>query len=230
MIEVMNEVKQKMAIAEQKAKELFAALEKRGLIKPGKRESELIEDVVKLAKELFGTESFWHKKIVRTGINTIQPYSGNPPDLVIQEDDLVIVDFGPIFEGCEADLGRTYIMGNDPLKVKLLKDIEDAWYEARDWHNAQSTLTGAEFFTYLHALARKYGWEYVGDIGGHIVGPYPHEQLGDGNLGLDIHPDNHADILQKDPQGNDRHWILEVHFVDKAKGIGGFFEQMIGYR
>jgi len=225
----MDEVKQKMAIAEQKAKELFATLEERGLIRPGKRESELIEDVVKLAKELFGTESFWHKKIVRAGINTMQPYSGNPPDLVIQEDDLVIVDFGPIFEGWEADLGRTYIMGNDPLKLKLLRDIEDAWHEAKAWHDAQSTLTGAEFFIYLHNLARKYGWEYVGDIGGHIVGPYPHEQLGDGNLGLDIHPDNHADILGKDPQGNDRHWILEIHFVDKAKGIGGFFEQMIGY-
>src|SRR3982750_3015355 len=112
----MNDVKQKMAIAEQKAKELFATLVERGLIKPGKRESELIADVVKLAKELFGTESFWHKKIVRAGINTMQPYSGNPSDLVIQEDDLVIVDFGPIFEGYEADLGRTYIMGNDPLK------------------------------------------------------------------------------------------------------------------
>src|ERR1700712_5160214 len=149
MIDAMNEVKQKMAIAQQKAKELFAAVEERGLMAPGKSESQLIEDVVKLANDLFGIDSFWHKKIVRVGVNTLQPYSGNPPDVVIQEDDIVILDFGPIFEGYEADLGRTYIIGNNPLKLKLKKDIEVAWHEANTWYAQQKSLTGAQYFAYL---------------------------------------------------------------------------------
>jgi len=223
----VNEAKKKLSIAEQQAKQLFAAVEALGLIIPGKSEAELTAEVVKLAREQFGIENFWHKKIVRAGINTLQPYSGNPPDLVIQNDDIVILDFGPIFEGWEADLGRTYVLGKDPLKLKLKTDVEAAWHEAKAWYRKQNSLTGARYFSYLNQLAEKYGWAYAGEIGGHIVGHHPHEQLGPDDLGLDIHPDNHADILGSDPQGNSRHWILEIHFVDKVNNIGGFFEQLL---
>jgi Xaa-Pro aminopeptidase len=223
----MNQHKQTLFIAEEAAKELFNAVEELGLITPGKWESELIADVVALAKSEFGIESFWHKKIVRVGVNTLQPYSGSPPDVMIQEDDIVILDFGPVFNGWEADLGRTYVLGNDPLKLKLQRDIETAWHEAKAWHAEQTSLTGAEYFDYLHQLARKYGWEYAGEIGGHIVGHFPHEQLAPGDLGLDIHPDNHSDILQPGESGNSRNWILEIHFVDRINNIGGFFEQLL---
>ncbi len=223
----MNDVKQKLIAAEQKAKELFKMVDERRLITPGKSERELTEEVVALAKSQFGIDNFWHKKIVRVGVNTLQPYSGNPPDVVIQKDDIVILDFGPIFEGYEADLGRTYVVGSDPLKLKLKSDVEAAWHEASAWHARQSSLTGAEYFKYLNELAEKYGWEYGGEIGGHIVGPFPHEQLEPDDLGLDIHPDNHSDILQPDKDGNSRHWILEIHFVDRVNHIGGFFEQLL---
>ncbi len=109
----------------------------------------------------------------------------------------------------------------------MKSDIEAAWHEAKAWHAQQYSLTGATYFNYLTQLAKKYGWEYGGEIGGHIVGHYPHEQLGPDDLGLDIHPDNHSDILQPNPQGNPRHWILEIHFVDRANKIGGFFEQLL---
>ncbi len=152
---VMDEAEQKLTLAEQKAKELFAMVEQRGLIVAGKSESELNAEVIKLAKDAFGIENFWHKKIVRAGVNTLQPYSGNPPDRVIQKDDIVILDFGPIFEGWEADVARTYVLGNDPLKLKIKKDVEDAWVEAKAWYGKQTSLTGADFFTYLTELARR---------------------------------------------------------------------------
>jgi Xaa-Pro aminopeptidase len=223
----MNETKQKLALAEQKAKELFNAVEEQGLITPGKPESELANEIVKLAKSRFGIEKFWHKKIVRAGVNTLQPYSENPPDVAIQKDDIVILDFGPIFEGWEADLGRTYVIGNEPLKLKLQKDVEAAWHEAKAWYASKNSLTGAEYFNYLTELAKKYGWEYAGEIGGHIVGHFPHEQPGPGDLSLDIHPGNHSDILRPDDLGNNRNWILEIHFVDRINNIGGFFEQLL---
>ena len=224
----MNEEQQHAIAAEQKAKALFNTAEDRGLIMPGRSEKELANEITELAKELYGTEQYWHKKIIRAGINTIQPFSGNPPDRIIQEDDLVIVDFGPVFNGWEADLGRTYVMGNDPLKLQLRNDTEAAWHEAKAWHDTQPDLTGARFFNYLAELAKRYGWEYAGELGGHLVGSFPHEQPDDpDDLCFDIHPDNHSSILLKDKNGNKRHWILEIHFVDRAKGIGAFFEQLI---
>jgi Xaa-Pro aminopeptidase len=156
----------------------------------------------------------------------MEPYGSNPPDLVIREDDIVILDFGPVFDGFEADLARTYVFGSDPLKVQLKKDVEDAWQEANAWYGKQSRLTGSAFYQYIITLTERFGYEYGGEIAGHIVGPFPHEQLGPGNLGLDIHPDNHQDMFNKDPEGRNRNWILEIHFIDRENGIGGFFEQL----
>jgi Xaa-Pro aminopeptidase len=224
---MMNGAKQKLFLAEQKAKELFNTAEERGLIVAGKRESELSAEIVILAKDVFGIENYWHKKIVRTGANTLYPYSGNPPDLVIQKDDILFLDFGPIFEGWEADLGRTYVIGNDPVKWKLKRDVEAAWQEANAWRLQQTSLTGAAYFDYATQLAKRYGWEFEGEIAGHIVGHFPHEQLAPGDMGLDIHPDNHSDILQPDNNGNSRHWILELQFVDKSNNIGAYFEQLM---
>src|SRR5882724_10457893 len=226
----MNKVldaRKQLALAEQKAKELFNAVEERGLIVPGKSERKLSEEIVQLANDSFGIATYWHKKIVRTGANTLHSYSGNPPDLVIQKDYILFIDFGPIFEGWEADLGRTYVIGNDPIKLRLKRDVEAAWHEAKAWHAKQATLTGSAYFKYVTGLAKRYGWEFTGEIAGHIVGHYPHEQLEPGDLGLDIHPDNHSDILQPDKQGNSRHWILELQFVDRVNNIGGYFEQLL---
>jgi len=224
----MNETKQKLALAEQKAKELFDTVEARGLIIAGKSESELSKEVVQIAKDVFGIEDYWHKKIVRAGINTLQPFSGNPIDRVIQKDDIVVLDFGPIFKGFEADLGRTYIIGNDPLKLKIKRDVESAWYEAKQWYLDQSSLTGAAFFNYVTDLSKRYGYEFGNEIAGHLVGPFPHEQPADPNdLCFDIHPDNHASILTLDKEGNSRNWILEMQFVDRKNNIGGFFEQLL---
>jgi hypothetical protein len=223
-----EDTKQKLTLAEQKTKQLFKVVEERGLIVAGKLESVLNEEIVKLAKEEFGMEKHWHKKIVRSGVNTLQSYSGNPPDRIIEQNDIVFLDFGPIYEGWEADVGRTYVLNNDALKVKLKNDVEAAWKEAKEWYDQQTQLTGAEFFSYLQALARKYGWEYGGEIGGHIIGRFPHEQPDLPNdLSLDIHPNNHNSILLLDKNGNQRQWVLEIQFVDRAKGIGGFFEQML---
>ena len=223
----MNEEKRKLVLAEQKTKELFNIVEERGLIVPGKSELELAGELVKLAHDLFGIDEYWHKKIVRTGLNTLESYSDNPPDRIIEKDDILFLDFGPIFEGWEADLGRTYVLGNDPLKLKLKRDVELAWYEAKAWYFEQTGLTGAEYFKYATELAKRYGWEFAGEIAGHIVGHYPHEQLEPGDLGLDIHPDNHSDILQPDKQGKSRHWILELQFVDRVNNIGGYYEQLL---
>lgn len=224
----MTEAKQKLYLAEQRAKELFWAAEERGLIISGKSEKQLCDEIVQMAKDDFGIVDHWHKKIVRTGINTLQPFIANPPDLVIQKDDILFFDFHPVFEGWEADLGRTYVLGNDPLKLKIKKDVEVAWHVANAWYFKQNKLTGAEFFNYVNDLTKSYGYEFGNAIAGHIVGHYPHEQPDDPNdLCLDVHPNNHQDILRPDKHGNKRHWILELHFVDRANNIGAFFEQLL---
>jgi Xaa-Pro aminopeptidase len=223
----MDAVKAKLIEAEQKAAELFSTAEERALIVAGKSERELNEEIFALANELFGIEKYWHKRIIRSGPNTLKPYDENPPDLVIQENDILFFDFGPIFEDWEADLGRTYVIGNDPVKHKLKNDIEHAWHTAKQWFGEQTSLTGADYFKYVTELAKSYGWEYGGEIAGHLIGHFPHEKLEKGNYRLYVHPENHTDMFLPDANGDKRHWILEIHFVDREKQIGGFFEQLL---
>jgi Xaa-Pro aminopeptidase len=224
----MNDSTENLFLAEQKAKELFKSIEDKGLIIPGKSEKQLCDEIVQIAKDEFNVDKHWGKKIVRTGVNTLQPYVADPPDLIVQQGDILFFDFHPVFEGWEADLGRTYVLGNDPLKEKIKKDIEAAWNEGNAWYFKQGTLTGAEFFNYAVNLAKRYGYEFGNAIAGHIIGKFPHEQPDDPNdLCLDVHPDNHKDILQLDKYGNKRHWILELHFVDRENKIGAFYEQLL---
>ena len=217
----------KLLEAENIAEQLFLDLEKRRLIKPGKSENKLNEEVFRLAEELFGIKKFWHKRIVRSGVNTLVPYDENPPDLILQEDDILFLDFGPILEEWEADFGRTYVLGNDPFKHQLKADIELAWYEAKNWFSRQTKLTGAEFHQYILTLASTYGYTYGGQLAGHLIGHFPHERLAPENYGLYVHPGNPNDMFLPDAYGNKREWILEIHFVDRDKQIGGFFEQLL---
>jgi Xaa-Pro dipeptidase len=218
---------EKLADAESKATQLFQAIDTHGLIKAGKTEKEINTEIYNLAFELFGIEKYWHKRIVRAGVNTLRPYDDNPPDLVVQDDDILFLDFGPVFEDWEADFGRTYVIGNDPYKHKLKKDIEAAWYETKEWFSKQAKLTGAEFYQYIMKITKTYGWEYGGQLAGHLIGHFPHEKLEPGNHDLYILPDNNNDMFLPDKNGNKRHWILEIHFVDRERQIGGFFEQLL---
>lgn len=221
-------IRDQLIEAEHKAWQLFKAAEERGLIVAGKTEKQLNSEIYKLAKELLGIKKFWHKRIVRSGKNTLAPYDENPPDLVLQEDDILFFDFGPIFEDWEADIGKTYVIGNDPLKRKLAADVEAAWQETQEWFSKQTKLTGAEFYKYVTDLAPDYNWEFGGKIAGHLIGKFPHEMgLADGKFELYIHPENHKDMFSPGKNGEKREWILEIHFVNREKEIGGFFEQLL---
>ena len=214
--------------AERKAGVLFQEIENRNLVMPGKTEKELNQEVFELAFELFGIKKFWHKRIVRAGENTLLPYKENPIDLTIQEDDIMFFDFGPVFEAWEADMGKTYVIGNNVQKLKLKKDVELAWQEGRDFYlENKATLTGAEFYKFTQDLAKKYNWEYGNHHCGHLIGNFPHETiLGEDEINY-IHPNNHELMANKDTNGEERHWIYEIHLVDLDLKIGGFFEQLL---
>ena len=223
----MTDTKARLIEAEQKALGLFDTLEKRGLIRPGKTEEELNEEVFQLAKELFGIEKYWHKRIIRAGKNTLLPYNENPPNLTLRDDEILFLDFGPIFDDWEADFGRTYVIGNDPQKLKLRNDLEPIWQECKTFYDHQNSLNGAEFYAHVVAVANRYGWEFGGQMAGHIIGHFPHERLEKEIKDNYIHPENHLDMFEPDRSGNPREWILEIHLVDREREIGGFFEQLL---
>ena len=216
-----------LMIAENKGLDLFKEVEALGLIRSGLTEKELNTAIYDLAYEMYGIKKYWHKRIVRAGSNTLCPYDENPPNLTLQKDDILFLDFGPIFEDWEADVGRTFVIGNDAKKIKLRDDIERAWHQTKAFFEKQADITGAELYQYVCDLAPSYGWTFGGEIAGHLIGKFPHERLAKEDKRNYIHPDNHQNMLLPDTSGQPRHWILEIHFVDQTEQIGGFFEQVL---
>src|SRR5215475_1812314 len=170
--------------AQEKANELFHSVESKGLIRPGILETKLNQDIFDLAKEMYGISTYWHKRIVRAGRNTLAPYDENPPDLTIGEDDILFVDLGPVFEEWEADFGRTYVVGSDPVKLKLKRDVEEGFAKGKKYFLEHPEITGAELFAYTHQLAKEAGWEFGGQIAGHLIGQFPHERIPDDKVTL----------------------------------------------
>lgn len=213
--------------AQQKADQLFKQVEAQGIIRQGTLESRINQDIYDLAERMFGISTYWHKRIVRAGTNTLAPYDENPPDLTVSDDDIVFLDLGPVFEEWEADFGRTFVLGSDPAKLKLRDDIGKAFADGKQYFNQHPEITAAELYRHAQKLANDYGWEYGGPIAGHLLGQFPHERIPGDKVTLYVHPDNPNKMRGVDAQGQERHWILEIHFVDRARKIGGFYEELL---
>jgi Xaa-Pro dipeptidase len=213
--------------AQSKAEKLFHEVELRTLIRPGISESTLNDEIYALAKEMYGITTYWHKRIVRAGKNTLLPYAENPPDLIIQSDDILFLDLGPVFEQWEADFGRTFVLGSNPLKQKMREDVAQAFADGKRYFNQTPEITSSELFNYAYSLATHYGWEFGGPIAGHLIGQFPHERISGDKVSLYVHPDSHLPMRSLDEKGEQRHWILEIHFIDREQEIGGFYEELL---
>ncbi len=81
------------------------------LLQPGEKEQDINTKIFELTAARFGTRKHWHKRLVRTGENTIHPIFVDTPDRVLQQDDIAFIDLGPVFGNLEADFARTYVIG-----------------------------------------------------------------------------------------------------------------------
>lgn len=212
--------------AQNKAVQLFEEIG-RDLVRPGISEKQLSDDIWRLGEKRHGVKTHWHKRVVRSGPNTLMPYAENPPDRVIQDDDIVFVDLGPVFEAWEADFGRTYVLGDDPGKKQIRDDLEPVWNAVKLRYKANPDMTGGELYAIACDLAREAGWEFGGSIAGHLVGSFPHERIPNDKITLYITKGNDLSMSRLDAHGHKRHWILEVHLVDRPRQIGGFYEQLL---
>jgi Xaa-Pro dipeptidase len=223
----LDPVAQSLIEAQEKARALFDEVVTGALIAPGKLESELSAEIHSLARQRFGLRRHWHKRIARAGENTMLGYYDEPKDRRIAADDVVYLDFGPVFEAWEADFGRTFVVGSDPVKHRLVGDIEAAFTRGKELYRRTPSLTTGELYDYVAGLAAERGWEFGAATAGHLIGHFPHERDPHDLPRLSIRHGNTTSLREPDVAGRPRHWILEIHFVDRQRRIGGFFEELL---
>jgi Xaa-Pro dipeptidase len=215
-----------LVAAERRAETLFDEIERRGLVTAGRTEREVEQDIYAIALQQFGVEKHWHKRIVRAGPNTLTLAADNPPVRTIEQDDIVYVDLGPVFEDWEADLGRTYVLGGHP-GAPLVEALPVVFDRVQSHYHASPDMTGAELYAFAQQAAADAGWRFGGAIAGHLVSEFAHAHIpGDKNLNR-IYPGNPKRMRDPDDLGQERHWILEIHLVEPNGSYGGFYERLL---
>jgi Xaa-Pro aminopeptidase len=214
--------------AEARGMAMLDAIERAGFVAPGRSETEIDADIYALAERDFGVTVNWHKRIVRTGPNTICTFHEKTPVRIIASDDTVYLDLGPVFGEWEADLGRSYALGGDPEKQRLVADLPRLFDIVKARYDSSPDITGAALYAFAQNAAADAGWIFGGKIAGHIVGEFPHIQRVPGDPDMHrIAPANTRPMRDPDDNGDERHWILEIHLVDRARGFGGFYERLL---
>jgi Xaa-Pro aminopeptidase len=216
-----------LAAAQARAAALFHLIEERAIIRPGETEESISKAIFSLAKEELGVEKHWHRRVVRSGPNTRLPFRALPPDRVVEDDDIVSLDLAPVFDSLEADFGRTFVLGTDEAKHRLKDDLELIFRASQRDYLARPRMTGAELFAHVVALCEERGWDFGGAHAGHLVGAFPLSSAERDAAKNRIRPDN---LWPMDAPGDDgarRHWILEVHLLDRTGAFGGFFEELL---
>lgn len=143
-----------------------------GFVKPGKTEIEVANELDFYMRNE-GATSVSFDTIVASGIRSAMPH-GVASDKVIEEGDMVTIDFGCYYKGYVSDMTRTFAVG-DP--GEQMKEIYEIVYQANKKVNevAKAGMTGAE----LDAIAR----DYITEKG---YGPQFGHTLGHG-IGLEVH-------------------------------------------
>lgn len=153
-----------------------------------------------------------------------------------------------MFSEWEADFGRTFVLGNNETKKKIRDDLEPVWYTVKSQFDKKPDMTGEELYSIACAEAKQAGWEFGGPHSGHLVGDYPHERIPNDKITFYITEGNKSEypvdvvvepilglitlyaldsMRSVDQNGHNRHWILEIHLVDRERKIGGFYEQLL---
>jgi Xaa-Pro dipeptidase len=223
----MDSVSESLLAAQNKAVALFEEVRDSGMIRAGRLESELTRDIHALARARFGLSRHWHQRIVRSGPNTLLTYHDPLVDRRMTDDDIVYLDFGPVFDAWEADFGRTYALGSDPVKHRLIANLSEAFARGKALYQRSPSITAGQMYEFVAATAGEYGWEFGAATAGHLVGHFPHERPPGNSTRFSIRSGNPTSLREPDDKGEARHWILEIHFVDRSRQIGGFFEELL---
>jgi Xaa-Pro dipeptidase len=213
--------------AEAYAQGLFVAIERDRLIRPGRSERDVEDDIRELAAREFGVEKHWHRRIVRSGPNSITTAGDHPPVRMIEEDDIVYLDLGPVLGGWEADIGKSYALGNHPRKQALVAELPRQFEKLQAHFRGHPDITGAALYDFAVHSAQAAGWKFGGKIAGHIISEFAHAQIPGAKDLTRIAPLNGTPMSDPDGNGNPRHWIGEIHLVELDESFGGFYERLL---
>lgn len=183
-------------------------------IRPGMLEERAVELARALLKDA-GLLRGWHALHLRFGANTLKPFGApSEPGVMLQADDLFFLDIGPVWQGCEADAGETFVVGADPEMHRIARDVHTVFDEvAGRWRS--EGLTGQALYAHAAGRAQALGWELNLQMNGHRLADFPHAAIHKGPL---------AEAPFRPSSGL---WVLEIQIRHPSRPFGAFYEDLL---
>ncbi|WP_233236588.1 NAD(P)H dependent flavin oxidoreductase family protein [Bordetella sp. LUAb4] len=200
-------------ILQARQRSITAVREIAALIRPGMTTAQAIA----LADEHLrgmGASHNWHPTYIRFGADSQSP-AVQPTDRqrILGEDDIFVVDIGPVWGNYEGDYGDTYTTGASADQARCAEAARLVFQRTRlAWLDG---LTGAALYDVADEYAREYGCTIVREIPGHRVADFPHALYGKHQLAA-------ADFVPSDGI-----WVLEIQVRDLRLPIGAFYEDVL---
>ncbi len=167
--------------------------------------------------EKYGIEKSWHPAKIRFGPNSIKSFREiSDENYVLKDRDIFFLDIGPIINGYEADVGKSFALQPSPESYqRIIADGEEIFKLTKQAF-LKDKLNGPQLYDLAEAQAKTRGWLLVGDgANGHRIGDFPHHVHYKGNLRSftnSIIPDL---------------WILEIQLRSPDMTFGAFFEDVL---
>lgn len=184
-------------------------------IRPGMVEGD-VNALLTKAKRALGAEKDWHPPQIRFGANTLLSFGKKgEKDVPLKQHDIFFLDIGPLFDGHEGDVGRAFVVGDDPDMRRCVADVGAIWQEVRAHWN-QGEVSGDELYRFAERCAASRGWQLTLEgANGHRVADFPHTVRRRGTIeGFDGRP------------AADR-WILEIQIRHPTRPLGAFYEDLL---
>jgi hypothetical protein len=184
------------------------------MVRPGMVE----EDAVEGAKKLLASRKMlrgWHPVYVRFGANTTKTFGeASEPGVVLADNDIFLIDIGPVFEQWEGDGGDTFVVGHAPHYAKCAEDARRIFAQTRrKWLDEGAN--GKSLYDFAVTQASQLGWRLNMDLSGHRLSDFPHAAYYDGPLAdIDFNPSPSV-------------WVLEIHIRHPELPFGAFFEDTL---
>lgn len=143
-------------------------------IRPGVTEKDVANELEYLMRKEGATSSSSPTMIVASGVRSALPH-GAASDKVIEQGDMVTLDYGALYEGYRSDMTRTISIGEPSDKFKGIYNIVlEALLHCKKHIKANISAKEVDALVRNHITEQGYG-EYFGHGSGHGIGLMIHE-------------------------------------------------------
>lgn len=183
------------------------------LVTPGMTEADVL-DLYKKILLKYPVEKQWHPHKFRLGPNTICSFKDVSVPYILKENDIFLIDIGPVVDGHEADFGETFTLGENPEYQKICEAQKTVFQEVASFWK-ETGATGTSLYEFAHKRAQAHGYLLNDNQDGHRIGDFPHHVFFKGGLA------ECREVVIPNA------WILEIHLWDPQKRFGAFYEDVL---